>query len=81
MKITIFTLIRMVRLIGFNIQDKQIHVNIQYTYIVVQYQSYFFDIKKQEEIRVSGGSFFLRVTRTPLKTGGELRKGMQFLLF
>jgi hypothetical protein len=30
MKITIFTLIRMIRLIGFNIQDKQIHVNIQF---------------------------------------------------
>jgi hypothetical protein len=28
MKITIFTLIRMIRLIGFNIQDIQIHVNI-----------------------------------------------------
>ena len=30
MKITIFTLIRMIRLIGFNIQDIQIHVNIQF---------------------------------------------------
>jgi hypothetical protein len=32
MKITIFTLIRMIRLIGFNIQDKQIHVNITYLF-------------------------------------------------
>ena len=30
MKITIFTLIGMIRLIGFNIQDIQIHVNIQF---------------------------------------------------
>jgi hypothetical protein len=30
MKITIFTLIGMIRLIGFNIQDTQIHVNIQF---------------------------------------------------
>ena len=30
MKITIFILIRMIRLIGFNIQDIQIHVNIQF---------------------------------------------------
>ena len=29
MKITIFTLIGMIRLIGFNIHDIQIHVNIQ----------------------------------------------------
>jgi hypothetical protein len=28
--ITIFTLIGMIRLIGFNIQDIQIHVNIQF---------------------------------------------------
>ena len=30
MKITIFTLIGMIRLIGFSIQDIQIHVNIQF---------------------------------------------------
>ena len=30
MKITIFTLIGMITLIGFNIQDIQIHVNIQF---------------------------------------------------
>ena len=30
MKITIFTLIGMIRLIGFNIQDIQIHVNIHF---------------------------------------------------
>jgi hypothetical protein len=30
MKITISTLIVMIRLIGFNIQDIQIHVNIQF---------------------------------------------------
>ena len=30
MKITIFTLIGVIRLIGFNIQDIQIHVNIQF---------------------------------------------------
>jgi hypothetical protein len=30
MKITIFTLIGMIRLIGFNIHDIQIHVNIQF---------------------------------------------------
>ena len=30
MKITIFTLIGMIRLIGFNIQDIHIHVNIQF---------------------------------------------------
>ena len=30
MKITIITLIGMIRLIGFNIQDIQIHVNIQF---------------------------------------------------
>jgi hypothetical protein len=30
MKIIIFTLIGMIRLIGFNIQDIQIHVNIQF---------------------------------------------------
>jgi hypothetical protein len=33
MKITIFTLIRMIRLIGFNIQDIQIHVNIFNPYL------------------------------------------------
>jgi hypothetical protein len=33
MKITIFTLIGMIRLIVFNIQDIQIHVNIQWIYI------------------------------------------------
>ena len=30
MKITVFTLIGVIRLIGFNIQDIQIHVNIQF---------------------------------------------------
>ena len=30
MKITIFRLIGMIRLIGFNIKDIQIHVNIQF---------------------------------------------------
>ena len=30
MKITIFTLNGMIRLIGFNIQDIQIHLNIQF---------------------------------------------------
>ena len=30
MKIAIFTLIGIIRLIGFNIQDIQIHVNIQF---------------------------------------------------
>jgi hypothetical protein len=40
MKITIFTLIGMIRLIGFNIHDIQIHVNIQFWKVKMKFTSY-----------------------------------------
>ena len=58
MKITIYTLIGMIRLIGFNIQDIQIHVNIQFCNHLRGTKKYYFTLSEHMNDRLLRGVAF-----------------------